>query len=177
MNVKKLSPVAEFLRANHAKAKNHNIYRAYPSGIPVKSCEFYDPNGKYLGKMSATAGKVGKTPAFANFRTLIETVDGYKAGFRQLKENTIYFAKVLGENGKKESYLPEKMIKKQIVIDNQGYRTEDVFERTISSNLKLVKKKDENAYGYVSQNVYQAEEPVKYQEIQTAHNKIKSDKF
>ena len=71
----------------------------------------------------------------------------------------------------------EKMIKKQIVIDNQGYKTEDVFERTISSELKLIKKKDENAYGYVSQNVYQAEAPIEYQEIQTAHNKIKSDKF
>lgn len=177
MNVKKLSPVAEFLRANHAKAKNHNIYRSYPSGTPVKSCEFYDPNGKYLGKMSATVGKISKKPAFANLRTLIETVDGYKAGFKQLKESTIYFAKVLGADGKKESYLPEKMIKKQIVIDNQGYKTEDVFERTISSELKLIKKKDENAYGYVSQNVYQAEAPIEYQEIQTAHNKIKSDKF
>lgn len=28
MNVKKLSPVAEFLKANCAKAKNHNTYRA-----------------------------------------------------------------------------------------------------------------------------------------------------
>lgn len=178
MSVKKLSPVAEFLRANHAIAKNHTTYRAYPSGEAVRSCEFYDPNGNYLGKMTRTLPYRGKNPGFAYLRSLIETMEpGYKAGFRQLKENAVYYAKILGLNGKKESYLPEKILKKQVVIDNKGYRTEDTFERTISSKMTLVKAADQKAYGYVPQNTYRAEEPIKYKEVQTGHSTIQSDKF
>lgn len=178
MNVKKLSPVAEFLRANHAKAKNIRVYRDYPTGVPVKYCEFYDPNGNYLGKMSRSAGKIGKTPSFALLKSYIETLEpGYKAGYRQVTENVINFDKILGLNTEKTTYLPEKIVKKRTIIDNQGYKTEDIFERTISSKLKLIEKGDDKAYGYVPQNTYLAEEPIRYQETQTVHNRIKSDTF
>lgn len=177
MNVKKLSPVAEYLRANHAKAAEHESYRAI-TGEFVKSCKFFDPNGRYLGKMSRVVPEYGKTIAYARLQSYIETMEsGYRAGFRQVKENVINFAKFLGLNGKKECYLPEKMVKKQIVINNQGYKTEDIFERKIDSKLTLVKKAEKNVYGYVPQNIYKAEEPVTYKEVQTGHNVTKSDKF
>lgn len=176
MTVKKLSPVAEFLRANHAKARNHKVYWS-TTGDLVKTCEFFDSNGNYLGKMSRTGAKVGKEPAFAYLRSYIQALElGFKAGDRQLKENAIYFAKVVDKSGKKVMYLPEKMSRKQTVIDTQGIKTIDEFERTINSNLKLIKPAEER-YGCVSQNTYQALEPVKYKEVQTNHSVIKSDKF
>lgn len=177
MNVKKLSPVAKYLRENHAIAKNHNTYRAYPAGETVHSCQFFDPNGNYLGKMSRTVPYKSKTPSFAILKSYIETVEKGYAGFRQVKENVINYAKILGVNGKKETYLPEKMVKTQTVIDKNGIKTEDKFERTISSKMKLVKAADKKAYGYVPQNTYLAEEPVQFKEVQTAHNIVKSDKF
>ena len=177
MNVKKLSPVAEFLRANRAIAKNHKSYRAYPSGTLVKSCDFYDPSGNYLGKMSTT-GSVGNKPSFALLKSYIETVEpGYKAGFRQVKENVVHFEKVIGLKGEKESFIPEKMVKTHTVINNQGFKTEDIYERTVKSNLNLIKEADKNAYGYVPQNTYRAEEPIKYGEKHISHKTEKSDKF
>lgn len=178
MSITKISPVAEFLRANHAIAKNHNAYRAYPTGELVKSCDFYDLNGNFLGRMTRTGTPINGKPSFALFKSYIETMEsGYKAGFRQVKENAIHFAKVIGLNGEKESYLPEKMTKTHTIIDNQGYKTEDKLERTISSKIKLIKEADKNAYGYVPQNTYLAEEPVKYQEKLLSHQVTKSDKF
>ena len=97
--------------------------------------------------------------------------------YRQVTENVINFAKILGLNTEKTTYLPEKIVKKRTIIDNQGYKTEDIFERTISSKLKLIEKGDDKAYGYVPQNTYLAEEPIRYQETQTVHNRIKSDTF
>ena len=178
MSINKISPVAEFLRKNHAIAKNHNTYRAYPSGDLVKSCDFYDPNGNYLGRMSRTGALFSRKPSFASFSSYIETMESkYSLGFRQVKENVIYFAKIIGLNGEKESYLPEKMKKTLTVIDNQGNKSIDKFERTISSKLNLIEAADKNAYGYVSQNIYSAEEPIKYQEKSILHQVTKSDKF
>lgn len=178
MNVKKLSPVAEFLKANCAKAKNHNTYRAQTGDI-VSYCEFYNPQGQYLGQMTRIKPHYGDKPSFAYLKSYIQTMEsGYKEGYRQVKENVIHFAKILGlKDGQEASYLPEKMVKKQIVINNQGYKTEDVFERTISSNMTLLEKADPKAYGYVPQNTYRAEEPIIYQEVQTLHQVTNSDKF
>lgn len=176
MNVKKLSPVAEYLRANHAKAKNNNEYRAL-TGELVKTCEFYDPNGNYLGKMSRTGSLYSNKPSFAFFRSYIETLEpGYKAGYRQLKENIINFAKIINKKGE-EIYLPEIMKKKQIVIDNQNNKTTDIFERRINSKLELLEAADKKAYGYVPQNTYKAVEPITYKEEQTTHTITKSDTF
>lgn len=177
MNVKKLSPVAEFLRANHAKAKNHNAYCA-KTGEFLKSCDFYDPDGNYLGRMSRRAGLFGKTPAYARLGSYIETMEpGFKAGYRQVKESIINFAKIFDKDGEKVSYLPEKIVKTQTVIDNKGIKTADVFERTISSNLKPIEKEKKNAYGLPPQNSYVALEPVKYKEVQTSHTVTSSDTF
>lgn len=177
MTIKKISPVAEFLRANHAKAKNHNAYYTN-TGDFLKSCDFFDPSGKYLGRMSRRGDKVGRNPSFAYLGSYIETVgSGFSAGLRQVKENVIHFAKVVDENGQKLSYLPETMEKKQVVIDANGLKTTDIFKRTINSKLKLLEKADPNAYGYVPQNKYQALEPVKYNEVLAEHSVVKSDKF
>ena len=180
MNIKKLSPVAEFLRANQAKAKNIQKYTDYPSGIKIKTCEFYSPDGSYLGRMSRTLPTYSRTsgPYFANLKSYIETMESkYKAGYRQVKENTVNFAKILGVKGDKETYLPEKIVKKQTIISNQSIKTEDVFERTISSELELIKKANSKAYGEASRNVYIAKEPIQFTEVQTSHNVTKSDKF
>ena len=177
MNVKKLSPVAKYLRENHAIAKNHNTYRAYPTGETVHSCQFFDPAGNYLGKMSRTVPYKSKTPSFAILKSYIETVEKGYAGFRQVKENVVHFAKVIGLKGEKESFIPEKMVKTHTVINNQGFKTEDIYERTVKSNLNLIKEADKNAYGYVPQNTYRAEEPIKYGEKHISHKTEKSDKF
>ena len=177
MGIRKISPVAEFLRANHAKAKNHMSY-VERTGEHVKTCNFYSPEGNYLGRMSRVVPWKSKQPSFAYLRSYIETQEpNYKAGYRQLKENVVHFAKMLGVNGKKESYLPESMVKKQVVIDNLGNKTEDTFERKIVSKTKLIEAADKKAYGYVPPNTYLAEEPVMYEEIQTLHKVTKSDKF
>ena len=177
MSIRKISPVAEFLRANHAKAKNI-MKHTERTGEQVKTCEFYGPAGNYLGRMSTVLPRKNKKTSFAYLRSYIETQEpGYKAGYRQLKENVIHFAKILGVAGKNETYLPETMAKKQIVIDNLGNKTEDFFERKIASKTKLIKPADKNAYGYVPQNTYLAEEPVKYEEVQTLHRISKSSDF
>ncbi len=180
MNVKKLSPVAEFLRANKAKAQNICKYTDPRTGTPLKSCDFVSPDGRYLGRLSMTLPIYSKSsgPYSANLGSYIETMESkYKAGYRQVKENKISFAKILGLNGKKETYLPEKMVKTQTVINNQGIKTQDTFERTISSELELVEKADPKAYGYVSRNTYLAKEPIQYTEVQTSHEVTKSSQF
>ena len=122
--------------------------------------------------------EIATSTVVALLKSYIETLEpGYKAGYRQVTENVINFAKILGLNTEKTTYLPEKIVKKRTIIDNQGYKTEDIFERTISSKLKLIEKGDDKAYGYVPQNTYLAEEPIRYQETQTVHNRIKSDTF
>lgn len=176
MNVKKLSPVAEFLRANHAKAKNHNSYWT-KFGENIKTCEFYDDKDNYIGKMTRK-GWVGHKPSYAFLQSYVEVVDQwYSPIYRQIKENVIHFAKILDKNGKKNTYIPETMAKTQTVIDNKKIKTVDKFERQISSNLDLVKAADPKAYGYIPQNTYIAAEPVRYKEIQTAHEVTNSDKF
>jgi len=176
MNVKKISPIAEFLRANHAKAKNHNAYWTR-TGEHIKTCEFYDDKDNYIGKMTRK-GRVGYKPSFAYLQSYIEVVKpNFSPIYRQIKENVIHFAEILGKNGEKTIYVPETMAKTHTLIDDKSVKTVDKFERKISSKLELVKAADKNAYSGVSQNTYYAAEPIKYKEVQTAHEVTKLDKF
>jgi len=159
----KVSPIADFLRANHAKAKNFNSYTSYqPYFNFVKSCEFYDPKGKYLGEMKRIIitpyEKTGSS--YLSQNVYIKTLED---NFRVCREEQMKqfgtFAKIKGQNGENDMFVPEKLTKEFSFRDKNGNIIKDTWERVISSKLKPLPKEPNKEF-----NVYEALEPLKYNE-------------
>ena len=148
-----ISPVMEFLRTNGAKAINKNSYYSRQIDRPMQSCIFVDKSGNYLGLLRKSNVRWVRGHAYQT--NYIETVNG----LGQERDFTIQYAKILGQNGEKDVFIPEKITKEFTIKDKAGNFFKEVRERVVSSKLKQVGENTDDRY-----KIYEALEPIQYKE-------------
>lgn len=168
-----ISPVAQFLRANKAKAVNLQTYNSgYPYFKFMKYCDFVDPNGKYLGTMkryTTPPGSVKSGSSYAAQEVYIRTFEdeGRKIQEQQVNQYITY-AKIAGKDGEKDRFVPEKIRQEFSHRDEKENIVTKLFERVISSKLKKLNKDEPvGLSGLRPQNVYEALEPVQFTKTYT----------
>lgn len=164
----KISPIAQFLRANKAKAVNHQSYNSgYPNFKFMQSCDFVDPNGKYIGnlKRSTVKGDVKKGSSYASQEVYVTTFeDGGRKVHEQQVNQYMTYAKIKGMDGQ-DVFLPELTKREVSYRDEKGNIVTDFFERVISSKLRKISgDKPVGLSGLKPQNEYEALEPIKFTE-------------
>ena len=147
-----VSPVMEFLRSNGAKAIKQPDYWSLSTG-PMKTCDFVDKTGKPLGTLKRSNHRWIKGHAYQTNH--IQTT----SGLVQERDFTIQYAKILGQNGEKDVFIPEKITKEFTIRDKAGKFFKEIRERVVSSKLKQVGENKEDKY-----KIYEALEPIQYKE-------------
>ncbi len=146
-----ISPITTALRDCGAKAYGHNSY-VTRNITPMKECHFKDRNGNYVGTLKRATNRWIKGHAY--HRNYIEM--GHMA---QQRDFDIQFAKILGKNGQKDMFIPEKITKEFTIRDKNKNFTKEIRERVVSSKLKLVGEDTHDKF-----KIYEALEPIKYEE-------------
>lgn len=152
----KISPIAQYLRANHVKAQYLETTRSWPNLDLVKRYSLRDTTkdiySSCVGKMSTCINKYGHSSAY--HRVYVSA-----GNMQEQREQFVTFAKILGKDGGRDKFVPEKMTKTLTYMDAQGNLTKTHSERVISSKLNLVGKDEREGF-----NIYETVEPIKYTE-------------
>lgn len=159
----KITPIGQFLRSAKAVAKNHNSYNSgYPNFKFMQSCDFFDREGNYLATMkrSTTKASMKSGSGYGSQQSYIKTLEqGGTISREQQVNQYAHYAKIVGKEGEKDRYLPEKLTLEYSVRDDKNNIITEKWERVISSKLNPLPKEVNKDY-----NVYQALEPVEFKE-------------
>lgn len=159
----KITPIGQFLRSAKAVAKNHNSYNSgYPNFKFMQSCDFFDREGNYIGTMkrSSTKASMKNGSAYGSHQSYITTLENNGTISREQQINQYgSYAKIVGQNGEKDRFLPEKLTLEYSVRDDKNNIITEIWERVISSKLKPLPKEINKDY-----KVYEALEPVEFKE-------------
>jgi len=147
----KVTPVMQYLRRHHVKVDRSSIKRlenVQTDGF-AESMKLTE-QGTSLGNLVKHIVNYGK--ARASHKLYISA-----GGMREEREQEVKFAKIAGQNGAKDVFVPQRIIQTITYVDGNDRLVKQRWERVISSHLKFKWYDKKEKYP-----VYEALEPIKY---------------